>query len=89
MRAGIEEKAKQFTIVEPEPERSIGVARSRRGHKRSKAVHNAEGLKEEELRQLRARENAHCRCYKKRHLKDLSEKDVAEIIALSKQPGWL
>ena len=63
--------------------------RSRRGHKRSKAEHNAEGLKEEELRELRVIDSAPCRHYKKRRLKELDDAEVDEIIADSQRPGWL
>ena len=51
--------------------------------------HNAEGMKEEEMRQLRRKERAPQGRFKKRHLKDLSEEEVDEIISMSKQPGWL
>ena len=65
------------------------VPRSRKGLKRSKASHNAEGMKEQELRLLRKKERAPCGRFKKRHLKDLREDEVDEIISMSKQPGWL
>ena len=38
---------------------------------------------------MRLIDNAHCRRYKKRHLKELSEAEVDKIIAKAKQPGWL
>ena len=55
--------------------------RSRRGHNRSKATDNPEGLKEEELKKMRLIELAPCRRYKKRHLKELSESEVDNIIS--------
>ena len=64
-------------------------SRSRRGHKRSRAVDNPEGLKEEELKKMRLIDKGPNGRYKKRHLKELSELEVDEIIALAKKPGWL
>ena len=33
-------------------------------------------------------ESAPCKYYKKRHLKNLTDEEVEEIIAASKKPGW-
>ena len=89
MRAEIEARTKQLLDVEPAQEVEHEVPRSRKGHKRSKATHNPDQLKESELREMSVVENATCRISKKRHLKNLSEAEVDEIIAASKQPGWL
>ena len=89
MRAEIEARAKRLLDVEPVQEVENEVARSRKGHKRSKASHNPDQLKESELREMSVVENATCRLSKKRHLKNLSEDEVDKIIATSKKPGWL
>ena len=52
----------------------------------SKAEHNVEGLQEEELKRWSRQEAAPCKKFKKRYRKDLSSKEVQEIIDASKQP---
>jgi hypothetical protein len=89
LRRDIEQKAERFASQEAAELFIDANPRSRRGHKRSKAEHNAEGLKEEELRELRIIDSAPCRRYKKRRLRELSDEEVAEIIADSQRPGWL
>ena len=61
LRVGIERRAKLMAHVEPEAAIEDGAPRSRRGHKRSKASHNNEGLQEKELKELRLIERAPCR----------------------------
>ena len=63
--------------------------RQRWGHKRSKPEHNNDGRSEAELKRLSLEEKAPCRNFKKRHLKDLSEAEVDEIVTTSMKPGWL
>lgn len=60
--------------------------RQRTGHKRSKAAHNVEGISEGTLKRQRQAEDAPQRYFKKRHLKDLGEAEVNEIIAATKLP---
>ena len=90
------QKENRVARSEPEPHdepaavgRLVGEPRSKKGHKRSKASHNKDGLMEKELKELRLIENAPCRQYKKRRLKDLKEEEVDEIIAATKKRGWL
>jgi len=44
---------------------------------------------EADLREQRLVDRVPCRNFKKRHLKDLSEQEVDDIVALTQQPGWL
>jgi len=80
LRAEIDQRAKRLVDVEPAAEMDAVIPRSRKGQKRSTAAHNVEGLKEEELRELRIIDRVPCRKFKKRHLKDLTEEEVDEII---------
>lgn len=88
IRAEIDSKAKRLVPEEPAVDRGNAVPRSRKGQKRSKASHNPEGLRESELKELRLIESAPCKYYKKRHLKNLTDEEVEEIIAAAKKPGW-
>ena len=89
LRAAITERAKMLAEAEPEELHHEAGQRERRGHKRSMPRHNGEGMLEADLREQRLVDRVPCRNFKKRHLKDLSEQEVDDIVALTQQPGWL
>ena len=52
----------------------------------SKRSHNAEGVPEKELRRRARQDKAICCRFKKRHRKDLSSDEVAELLLATQKP---
>jgi len=89
IRADITAKASRLKQHEPVEHNEVEEPRSRKGYKRSRPSHNSEGLTEQELKELRLVERVPCSRFKKRHLKDLDEEEIEDIVRETKQPGRL
>ena len=86
MRKEITSRSEQAARGEPIQEEVEQRARSRKGLKRSKPIHNLEQESEKELKRQRQSDSVWKSTFKKRLRKDLSVEEIENIIAATKQP---